>query len=103
MREWIKMADSASLSDKKTNAQVHSGDVGAPGSSLSSKDAAHRDQATSSEIARLDSDAPILQQHQQDPSQSDAGEYRVYKRRWFGLFQLVLLNVIVSWDVRSDS
>ena len=28
------------------------------------------------------------------------GEYKVYKRRWFGLFQLVLLNIIVSWDVR---
>jgi FLVCR family MFS transporter 7 len=26
-------------------------------------------------------------------------QYRVYKRRWFGLFQLVLLNIIVSWDV----
>lgn len=26
-------------------------------------------------------------------------EFRVYKRRWFGLFQLVLLNIIVSWDV----
>ena len=25
--------------------------------------------------------------------------YRVYKRRWFGLFQLVLLNIVVSWDV----
>lgn len=25
--------------------------------------------------------------------------YRVYKRRWFGLAQLVLLNIIVSWDV----
>ena len=30
-----------------------------------------------------------------------AGErvYKVYKRRWFGLVQLVLLNIIVSWDV----
>ena len=27
------------------------------------------------------------------------GEYRVYKRRWFGLVQLTLLNIIVSWDV----
>ncbi len=27
--------------------------------------------------------------------------YRVYKRRWFGLMQLVLLNVIVSWDVSN--
>jgi FLVCR family MFS transporter 7 len=26
-------------------------------------------------------------------------QYRVYKRRWFGLTQLVLLNIIVSWDV----
>lgn len=26
-------------------------------------------------------------------------QYRVYKRRYFGLFQLVLLNIIVSWDV----
>jgi len=25
--------------------------------------------------------------------------WRVYKRRWFGLGQLVLLNVVVSWDV----
>jgi len=26
-------------------------------------------------------------------------EYRVYAIRWFGLMQLVLLNIIVSWDV----
>lgn len=26
-------------------------------------------------------------------------EYKVYKRRWFGLVQITLLNVIVSWDV----
>ena len=25
--------------------------------------------------------------------------YRVYKTRWFGLGQLVLLNIVVSWDV----
>jgi len=29
----------------------------------------------------------------------DPGQYKVYKRRWFGLVQLVLLNIIVSWDV----
>ncbi len=27
--------------------------------------------------------------------------YKVYRRRWFGLFQLALLNIIVSWDVSS--
>ena len=28
-------------------------------------------------------------------------QYKVYKRRWFGLIQLVLLNIIVSWDVSA--
>jgi hypothetical protein len=28
-----------------------------------------------------------------------ATTYKVYKRRWFGLVQLALLNIIVSWDV----
>lgn len=27
--------------------------------------------------------------------------FKVYKRRWFGLVQLVLLNIIVSWNVSS--
>lgn len=27
--------------------------------------------------------------------------YKVYKRRWFGLIQLVLLNIVVSWDVST--
>jgi hypothetical protein len=27
-------------------------------------------------------------------------QYKTYRRRWFGLLQLVLLNIIVSWDVR---
>lgn len=27
--------------------------------------------------------------------------FKVYKRRWFGLFQLTLLNIIVSWDASS--
>ncbi len=30
-----------------------------------------------------------------------SARYRVYKRRWFGLVQLTLLNIIVSWDVSS--
>ena len=27
-------------------------------------------------------------------------EYKVYKRRWFGLGQLILLNIVESWGVR---
>lgn len=31
------------------------------------------------------------------------GGYKVYKRRWFGLVQITLLNIVVSWDVsRAD-
>ncbi|KAF2841922.1 cell surface receptor/MFS transporter [Patellaria atrata CBS 101060] len=30
--------------------------------------------------------------------QSLTAPYRVYKQRWFGLLQLVLLNIVVSWD-----
>ena len=33
------------------------------------------------------------------PSNERPIEYKVYKRRWFGLMQLVLLNIVVSWDV----
>ena len=29
--------------------------------------------------------------------------YKVYKIRWFGLMQLVLLNIVVSWDVSTNS
>jgi hypothetical protein len=27
-------------------------------------------------------------------------DYKVYKRRWFGLVQLILLNIVESWGVR---
>lgn len=33
--------------------------------------------------------------HQAESNQ----QYRVYKRRWFGLVALVFLNIIISWDV----
>lgn len=35
----------------------------------------------------------------QPPAASPATEYRTYKRRWFGLVQLTLMNIVVSWDV----
>ena len=30
---------------------------------------------------------------------ANSAHYKVYRRRWFGLLQLTLLNIIVSWDV----
>lgn len=44
------------------------------------------------------SDRSLL--HRSDSAQTT---YRVYKRRFFGLSQLVLLNIIVSWDWLSFS
>lgn len=38
-----------------------------------------------------------------DNNASAAGQYKVYKRRWFGLVQLTLLNIIVSWDVSASA
>lgn len=42
--------------------------------------------------------------HESRPSQELTGDgtvefFKVYKRRWFGLIQLTLLNIVVSWDV----
>ncbi|KAK2599281.1 hypothetical protein N8I77_011051 [Diaporthe amygdali] len=41
--------------------------------------------------------------HESRPSQDLNGDgtvefFKVYKRRWFGLVQLTLLNIVVSWD-----
>ena len=47
-----------------------------------------RDGSTSTEV---NSQTPAMT--------SDGVVYKVYKRRWFGLIQLILLNIIVSWDV----
>lgn len=30
---------------------------------------------------------------------ADGHEYRVYKKRWFGVAALTLLNIMISWDV----
>lgn len=34
-----------------------------------------------------------------DAEQGSRPIYKVYKRRFWGLAQLVLLNIVVSWDV----
>lgn len=62
----------------------------------------------SSDLAVIDSPQeydPALEMEHRPSRQIDRGQstYRVYKRRFFGLFQLVLLNIIVSWDWLSYS
>ncbi|KAF4554889.1 MFS-type transporter [Elsinoe fawcettii] len=38
------------------------------------------------------------QYEQLDTSEEQEPQYRVYKRRFFGLIQLILLNIVVSWS-----
>lgn len=49
-----------------------------------------------------DADVP-LEERNREVQHGGHTQYRVYKRRFFGLTQLVLLNIIVSWDVCSRS
>ncbi|KAL8661501.1 MAG: hypothetical protein Q9202_005510 [Teloschistes flavicans] len=82
--EWEEMADrSADTKDpiiENTQTRHTTTTTSERGlSSSSSSDAVHRDPAPTTTV------------------------YRVYKRRWFGLLQLVLMNIIVSWDWLSYS
>lgn len=46
-------------------------------------------------------EAPSDERRNNGDAVGEVHEYKVYKRRWFGLVQLTLLNIIVSWDVSS--
>lgn len=64
--------------------------------------------SNSSDLEVIDSpreDDPALGLERNLSRRSDAAQtiYRVYKRRFFGLSQLVLLNIVVSWDWLSFS
>lgn len=48
-------------------------------------------------VSSEDSGSPLVSGEHAAPS-DDAPQYRRYRRRFFGLAQLVLLNIIVSWD-----
>jgi FLVCR family MFS transporter 7 len=47
-------------------------------------------------------DAPGDEEDEVGDGGEEVREYKVYKRRWFGLVQLMLLNIIVSWDVSNS-
>lgn len=52
---------------------------------------------TSQESTGSAADTPLEEQTSRVPIQTPC-TYKVYKRRWVGLLQLTLLNIIVSWD-----
>lgn len=49
----------------------------------------------------LDGDADASRSHGTPAGALGETTYKVYKRRWFGLVQLTLLNIIISWDVSA--
>ena len=59
---------------------------------------AHNGESSSSTV-QGQSDGRAVAQQQHIPGRTH--RFKVYKRRWFGLLQLTLLNIIVSWDVST--
>ena len=76
------------------------GNVNGSRSSASDVDGAG---ATNTELSARNSEGPGDEARADATHETSTTEYRVYKRRFFGLFQLVLLNIIVSWDVSCCS
>jgi hypothetical protein len=71
--------------------------------SIFSKDSAGQSHATASGPAKhgkaVEMPYPKNETNYEVEIAATRGSFRVYKRRFFGLFQLVLLNIIISWDV----
>lgn len=63
--------------------------------------------SSSRKSGNMDNDPRDLTLHALQTRSSESEEqggnaapgYRTYKRRWLGLAQLTLMNIIVSWDV----
>ena len=53
------------------------------------------------DIVLVDSPTETTRVLERSTSTRSTQTYKVYKRRFFGLGQLVLLNIVVSWDVRQ--
>ena len=88
--------------DDRDSAAENSAAKGASGA----RDDAARDEITSTfDKPPTNMDGPDgveLLERKADETSADVPDgrtYRTYKRRWFGLAQLVLLNIVVSWDV----
>lgn len=101
--------DSKTMSDLKITDTNGSGDVyGGVGEvealqDLRSDDELLEDDEEESTRNRGASPMQNLESNGSPVGETNGGitQYKVYKRRWFGLVQLVLLNVVVSWDVSS--
>ena len=65
-----------------------------PGNTQTSSLDSNQDKSTTPLVP---GDVPNATNQDVPVSLAGAVEYRVYKRRWFGLIELILLNIMVSW------
>jgi hypothetical protein len=68
-----------------------------PSNRYSTDDDEESDMAPLHPLITTTADLELIDSHLQ-PLTSTI-QHRAYKRRFFGLIQLVLLNIIISWDV----
>lgn len=88
---WVRMDElSHTDSTAKSATMQHEEEVVDPSAPHASSSAAH--------LQPQGEDAGTERGRENRRSYSHT-HFRVYKRRWFGLLQLVLLNIVVSWDV----
>lgn len=98
---WVKMDDIAHTQSNDgmlKNAALVQGVSADAGASLSNADAQERVGEVTEETSRRGWKGLGRKKRKQTYSHA---HFKVYKRRWFGLAQLVLLNIVVSWDVGS--
>lgn len=53
----------------------------------------------SQDFSLQERETPSSDEQSPDIENGTSTEYRAYKRRWFGLAQLTLMNIMVSWGV----
>lgn len=54
---------------------------------------------SSQDFSLQERETPSTDEQHPDIENGTSTEYRTYKRRWFGLAQLTLMNIMVSWGV----
>ncbi|KAF2193851.1 MFS general substrate transporter [Zopfia rhizophila CBS 207.26] len=90
---WVKMDDLAANREDRKNVTQQEEDI--TEAMRSPTDARHGPSSTAQPAVEANASEGRRGHHRRSHSHS---HYRVYKRRWFGLLQLVLLNIVVSWD-----
>lgn len=58
---------------------------------------------SSQDFSLQERDTVSSEDQRPDVENGTSTEYRTYKRRWFGLVQLTLMNMMVSWGVSNHS